>query len=420
MLNINPCITQEECWLNTSNCSMDEYNKNSKRTCEKIASYCDKRIGLCKGTHISYPTKTPYVDWKTMKSYPKQKYERSCKKILNKKSQYSVVLVTLDGVRERDLFIGSDPKIVSMISDKKIQKKCIHRFGGTKKSQKKEINKVHRIAPFLHLKSLSPRRFISKKIKLQNNICVSYPGYSELLTGKVDPKITNNEFPQNTLMTFMEKAIKDKKITKKEVLMAATWNKMDDIYASKRSGIKSAISSFSKKYTHSKKPPLINTYPPIYEIDPDYVCPNTVNILPTSERHDIETYRAFLKSYFQKCKTGINPKAMHLALGLTDTCAHHNNYYEYLNHIHLADGIIRHLYYTVQPDFIVVAADHGRGKQKDWIHHKKSIDGSQYSWCIVLCNEKYKKMPSFIRKLIPQKLSDVSLLLDTIIRAKIH
>ena len=419
MLNINPCITQEECWLHTSNCSMDEYRKNSKITCEKIASYCDKRIGLCEGTHISYPNKTPYVDWKTMKSYPKKKYERSCKKKINKKSPYSVVLVTIDGVRERDLFIGSDPKIVKMISDKKIKKKCLNRFGGTNKSKIIGINKIHKIAPFLNLESLSSRRFISKKIKLQNKICVSYPGYSELLTGKVNPKITNNEFPQNTLHSFMEEAVKNKKISKKEVIMAASWSKMDDIYASKRSGIKSEITSFSKK--NNQRKPLINTFPPLYEIDPDYVCPNLKNnIVHTNDHHDVEVYRAFLNSYFQKCKKGIYPKAMHLALGLTDTCAHHNNYYEYLNHIHLADGIIRHLYYTIQPDFIVVTADHGRGKLKNWTSHNRLIDGSQYSWCVVLCNEKFKKMPRFIRKVMPKKLSDIHLLLKTIIDTKIH
>jgi hypothetical protein len=317
----------------------------------------------------------------------------------------SVVLITIDGIRRKDIFNGLDPYILNMIGDNNIKKKCIERFSNGN------------ITPFINSKQLSKRKLIEKNVKIKNGVYVSYPGYNELLTGRVNKKIKDNDYLQNNTMTFMEKAIRKKIISKDEAIMSSTWYKMDDIYASTRSGIIGQKTLFSIK--NPLQLPLKNIYPQINKLDPQYVCPKYIakntRLFYNNEQHDIETYRAFINAYYSKISQGFIPKAMHLALGLTDLCAHNNNYYEYLNHLHLADGIIKHLYKTISPNYIIITTDHGRGENEYWEDHGTNIPGSEYSWCIVLCSKKYKKIPKYIKNNMPKKLGDISKLLGIIL-----
>ena len=96
---------------------------------------------------------------------------------------------------------------------------------------------------------------------------------------------------------------------------------------------------------------------------------------------------------------------MHLALGETDSWAHLDNYYQHLNHLHLADSIIKHLYQTINPDFIVIVTDHGRGNGKQWISHGPDIKKSGESWCIVISSGRF---PDRVKQMIPTRLSGVA------------
>ena len=112
---------------------------------------------------------------------------------------------------------------------------------------------------------------------------------------------------------------------------------------------------------------------------------------------------------------------MHLALVLTDDFAHKGNYYQHLNHLHLGDRVVRHLYTNtnVDPDFIVVTTEHGRGRGAEWKSHGSRIKGCNTVWCIVLCNNRlYKELPPSVRRAMPRQQRDIAPFLNVLMRRK--
>lgn len=74
---------------------------------------------------------------------------------------------------------------------------------------------------------------------------------------------------------------------------------------------------------------------------------------------------------------------MHLALGLTDSWAHRNNYKQHLLYLEFADYVLQEIYQQIRPDYLIVTTDHGRGKGPHWTGHGtgKEYVGCESSWC---------------------------------------
>ena len=114
-------------------------------------------------------------------------------------------------------------------------------------------------------------------------------------------------------------------------------------------------------------------------------------------------------------------RALHLALGLTDDFAHAGNYYQHLNHLHLADSVVSHLYSatSIDPDFIVVTTDHGRGHGPAWTSHGANVVGCDTVWCVVLCNNRlYDALPPSVRRAMPRQQRDIAPFLRRLMRRK--
>ena len=110
--------------------------------------------------------------------------------------------------------------------------------------------------------------------------------------------------------------------------------------------------------------------------------------LPKNEvtLHDLKVYKIFKK----KIINGGKYKFLHLGLGLTDKYGHKGNFNEYINHIKLDKDCIIDLISTLkkykfyQNTYIIITTDHGRGLGKEWTDHKKSVKGSEKSWCLII------------------------------------
>ena len=151
---------------------------------------------------------------------------------------------------------------------------------------------------------------------------------------------------------------------KRTVLLSSTWGTFREIYNAPVSHISSAPT-----------------------IQPCNIPSNTFHSF-TNQRHDIETYCSFVHAFEKK-----RPSAMHLALGMTDSWAHHKDYKQHLMHLELADYIVKDISVHMQPDYMVVTTDHGRGNGKGWVDHgNRPIDaGCENSWCMLICKTEQHK-----------------------------
>jgi arylsulfatase A-like enzyme len=86
------------------------------------------------------------------------------------------------------------------------------------------------------------------------------------------------------------------------------------------------------------------------------------------------------------------PRVLWLGLGQSDDWAHARRYDRLLDYLHLADGLLKELWETVQSlethrdrTTLVLTTDHGRGlTPRDWSEHDFGIEGSQDIWIAVI------------------------------------
>lgn len=64
------CSAQPTCWSRAAWCDMSEWGRADPVRCDKVASYCDMRTGVCRGTRVAHPNPNPCVDWASMRSRP--------------------------------------------------------------------------------------------------------------------------------------------------------------------------------------------------------------------------------------------------------------------------------------------------------------------------------------------------------------
>ena len=181
----------------------------------------------------------------------------------------SVVLITIDGVRIQDL----------LKLDQYINKSIIN---------KGKIWPSYRNAAPL-LSSENNSHFIMKPIKVLNKAKISYPGYSEILTGKINPNLLSNEYGPNPVKTFLE----EKKNKGGDILVSAKWDAFKDIYNSKRSGIQPLIAIRTHSKNNKKSKNELQEW--FYERVKDYAPEFDVSFVKNpkwdrSELHDVEVY----------------------------------------------------------------------------------------------------------------------------------
>lgn len=295
--------------------------------------------------------------------------------------------MTFDGVRAKEMFEGASEPL---------------------------LRRETPLTPFLQ--GIEPKYCaVQPSLRIENGIYVSYPGYSEMLTGYANPQIRGNDYGPNPGATFMEAAVREGTLKRGETLVAASWAKFPDIYACARSGIGLVA---ARKRTWSERRRFARQVAPTFDSRrPAFRLPRA----RSNDRHDIDAYHAFLCAHRVATRRGRPPRAMHLALGMTDSYAHADNDYQYRNHLRLADSIVGHLWPTIDPDFVVVATDHGRGRGTQWTSHGPDVAGCGESWCVVLCNPtRYREMPSDVRRAVQQcrRQGDVARLMVMLLRRR--
>ena len=291
-----------------------------------------------------------------------------CCIILTSKAADNLILVSIDGLRWQEVFQGYQDDVLDLDAFKEQKAGLVKQFSGTSPE-----NKRQKLMPFLWnvLATdgvLIGNRDLGSYMQVTNDYWFSYPGYNELLTGKVDSKIDSNKPNDNPNITILEWLNKQSGYQGK-VAAFGSWDVFPAIINRTRSGVPINAGFESADWAGlSDKAQWLNT----------------LQAQVPSPWHNVRL-DAFTLGFTKEYILAHQPKVIYVALGETDDFAHQGNYPEYLRGANRADKFIAQLWTLLQSieqyqdnTNLIITVDHGRGNTaQSWQHHAspKAVKG---------------------------------------------
>lgn len=287
----------------------------------------------------------------------------------------NVFIITIDGFRWQEVFKGVDSVLLSDTRHTPDTSTMKLYYWDSNINERRK-----RLLPFFW-NVLSKRgqvfgnRLYDNKVNVANGFVKSYPGYSEIFTGIIDPAISSNHKINNPNINVLE-YLNSKPKFRGSVAAFTSWDLFPFILNTGRNDIK-----------------LNSGYETTGEEEPSDIQ-QAINIVQDelseerkSTRLDQLTFEA-AKEYIKKK----HPKIFYLGLGETDEAAHDGRYDLYLEKAHKADQMIAELWNMIQTDSkykdkttLIITTDHGRGaKSSKWTSHGSFIKGSSQTWIALM------------------------------------
>lgn len=288
-------------------------------------------------------------------------------------------IITLDGFRWEELFNGADSSLINdpSINTDTLLAKALYWDQDAEERRKK-------LMPFFwsviaKQGELYGNRKYNNKVNVANPYALSYPGYSELLTGSVDYSIWKNEKKKNQNKNILERLNSSSTYSGK-VAAFTSWELFPYILDKEEKG-SFVLNSGLQKIDGKNLTPSQSFLNRLQE---------KINDKDMATRYDELTYVA-CKEYVLKNK----PSVILLSFSGTDNAGHNNRYDQYLQEANNADRMIGELWRLLQsiPDYegrttFLVTTDHGRGKKKsNWHDHGFFVPGSSQTWYALLGNK---------------------------------
>lgn len=287
-------------------------------------------------------------------------------------------IITLDGFRWEEVFNGADSSLIrdpGINTDTSLTK-ALYWDSNPNERRKK-------LMPFFwnviaRQGELYGNRKYGNDVNVANPYALSYPGYSELLTGKVDYSIWKNEKRKNQNKNILEQLNASSAYTGK-VAAFTSWELFPYILDKEEKGSYVLNSGLQKIDGQDLSPAqlLINHLEQQIS-DKDAVT-----------RYDELTYIA-CKEYVLRNR----PSVVLLSFSGTDNAGHANRYDQYLQQANNADRMIGELWRLLQsiPNYegrttFLITTDHGRGKKSSWSDHGFFVSGSSQTWYALLGNK---------------------------------
>jgi hypothetical protein len=279
----------------------------------------------------------------------------------------NIIIVTLDGYRWQEMFGGADPEILSD-TEYSDNPELILAYQGQSSTERRE-----KLMPFFwnvisKQGQLYGNRDYHNKVNCSNHHLLSYPGYSEMLVGFPEKKISGNKKSVNPNATVLEYLHHDKAFHKR-VAAFATWDVFP--YILRKDQVDFHVNAGTDLATGiiSEKEEAINT------------------LQKENGRHDELTFQ-YAMEYLKRER----PRVMFIGFDETDLHGHAGRYDDYLQAAHDADRRIGELWQWIQsqPDYkdqttVFITTDHGRGNGKNsWRNHRLLARGSRQIWFAVL------------------------------------
>ena len=284
----------------------------------------------------------------------------------------NVILVTMDGYRWQELFMGIDSALLE--SDFTGGREALReKFWGDT-----EDVRVTKLNPFFvdlvkNEGILLGDRRIESLVDCTNNMWFSYPGYNEILFGKADDeRITSNAKTPNPNVTFLE-ALNQKEDFSGKVAAFTSWDVFPYIINEERSGV-----YVNGGFRNADLENLTETEQFLNKIQPQTSSPWG------GVRLDVFTHNYALE-YIKSRK----PRVTYIAYGETDDFAHNGNYTKYIESAKLTNDFLEEIWDYVQSDefykdktTLIITTDHGRGTVplETWRGHGTDIDGAGQIW----------------------------------------
>jgi hypothetical protein len=289
-------------------------------------------------------------------------------------TENKLFIITIDGLRWQEVFHGADARLVcdaAYNADTATTKALYWR--------KQEEERRQKLMPFFwsvigRQGELYGNREKDSRMNVANPYALSYPGYNELLTGRVDLSIYGNGKavnPNHSILDFLSTTA----MYKGKVAAFTSWDAFPFILRKAQSSIYLNSGSETAKHEHLHSAgSLLNTLQHGMEEN------KTV-------RPDERTFNACIE-YIQTNK----PSIVFLSFSGTDEAAHDKHYDQYLQQASNADRMIGELWQYLQtlPDYagktsFLITTDHGRGSDQDnWYTHGIFVSGSSQTWMCLL------------------------------------
>ena len=287
------------------------------------------------------------------------------------------VLVTIDGLRWQEVFRGADTSLMTVegggVDDAGPLREAFWRDDPGDRRQA--------LMPFLWNVVAREGMIVGDRdrgstVRVTNGMHFSYPGYNEMLTGYPDDaRIDSNDKVNNPNVTVLEWLGHRPGLTGR-VAAFGSWDVFPWIINEARSGV--FVDAGWEPYrgdTLSERLQLLG---------------QLARSLPR-EWEDIR-YDALTVATALEHVRLTHPRILYLALDEPDSRAHERRYDRYLGATHRIDGLLQHLWTTLQglPDYrdrttLILTADHGRGSTPaDWTDHGRRVPGSEFGWLAVL------------------------------------
>lgn len=284
----------------------------------------------------------------------------------------NVILVTLDGARHQEIFAGLDRELYPKIYRNGTDRETFRKFDAPDAKQRRE-----KLMPFFWETLVRSRGSIAgnlaraSKVETTNNLLFSYPGYSEIVTGRArDDVIRSNDRVQNKFPSFLQFLQRKMNLDRNGVAVFGSWNVFNEIVTTDPNAF-----VVNAGYENSESSdPQIRSFNELQ------------NEAPTpwdSVRHDFYTF-SFAMDHLRTH----HPRVLYIALGETDDWAHDKNYDRMIDALHRTDSYLKKLFDFIDSDpqyrdktTVIITADHGRGStENDWNSHGEEVPEARNIW----------------------------------------
>lgn len=285
-----------------------------------------------------------------------------------------IVLFTSDGVRWQDLFTGIDPNLMNA------KEAGMDEAAELRKELWRPTPQERREAlmPFFW-KTLVPQGVLfgnvnkGSSVKVTNRYRISYPGYSEILTGRAqDDVIKGNDDIQNPTASFLQFIKEKEHLRPEQVAVFASWENFS--YSAESAPGALFVNAGYKRSDLPKNSARTNELNQL-QFDARFV--------PDSSRHDAFTFGLAME-YLDK----LLPEHMYISFDETDDWAHERRYDHVLQSLQFLDRSLHNLWTYLQGSLkyrgkttLVITTDHGRGSTlKDFSDHGPKVPGDDQIW----------------------------------------
>ncbi len=280
----------------------------------------------------------------------------------------NVVLITLDGLRWQEVFSGIERRLALSEDYSGLSDKLMDEFWDDSADVR-----AQKLLPFLHDVVFKKGSYVGNRdqascAKVSNDWYFSYPGYSEILTGIVNPSLSSNAKTPNPERSIFEllNAVPE---FKGRSAAFASWDVFPFILNTQRSGLH--VNAFHKEEDPQSEFELL-----LNRLSEDTPAPWA------TVRNDSFTHH-YAMSYFKREK----PRVLFISYGETDDFAHDGKYDEYIFSANRTDRFIGEIWemvqetegYTDNTD-LFITVDHGRGEEpiETWRHHASKTSVTSY------------------------------------------